>query len=66
MLWSVSRVPSGTWKPGKPGDFNFIRPGPEIAWNLSQKVRNLDKTRNLAENLDKTWNVNRYKISILY
>ncbi len=26
-------------EPGKPGDLNFICPGPEIAWNLSQKVR---------------------------
>ncbi len=33
------RVPSGTWKPGKPGDLNIICPGPEMAWNLSQKVR---------------------------
>ncbi len=24
------RVPSGTWKPGKPGDFNIISPGLEI------------------------------------
>ncbi len=23
----------------KPGDLNFICPGPDIAWNLSQKVR---------------------------
>ncbi len=27
---------------------------------------NLDRTRNLAKNLDKTWNVKIYKISILY
>ncbi len=33
------RIPSGTWKPGKAGDFNFICPGQEMAWNLSQKVR---------------------------
>ncbi len=26
-------------EPGKPGDLNFICPGPEIAWNLIQKVR---------------------------
>ncbi len=32
------RVPSGTWKPGKPGDLNLICPGLEIAWNLSPKV----------------------------
>ncbi len=31
------RVPSGTWKPG---DLTFICPGPEIAWNLIQKVTN--------------------------
>ncbi len=31
-----NRVHSGTWKPGK---MNFICPGPEIAWNLFQKVR---------------------------
>ncbi len=24
---------------GKPGDLNFICPGTEIAWNLSQNVR---------------------------
>ncbi len=35
----TTRVPSGTWKPGKPGDLNIICPGLEIAWNLSQKVR---------------------------
>ncbi len=33
------QVPSGTWKPGKPGDLIFFCPGPEISWNLSQKVR---------------------------
>ncbi len=33
------RVLSRIWKPGKPGDMNFICPGPEMAWNLSQKVR---------------------------
>ncbi len=27
-----SRVPSGTWKPGKPRDLNYICPGPEIDW----------------------------------
>ncbi len=32
------RVPSGTWKPGKPGDLTFICLDPEIAWNLIQKV----------------------------
>ncbi len=26
-------------KPGKPGDMNFICPGPEIAWNLLKTVR---------------------------
>ncbi len=26
-------------EPGKPGDLNFFYPGPEIAWNLSEKVR---------------------------
>ncbi len=31
-----------------------------------QKHENLNKTRNLAENLDKTWNVKMYSISILY
>ncbi len=30
-----------------------------------KKWENLDKTRNFAENLDKTWNVKIYKISIL-
>ncbi len=29
-----------TGLPGKPGDFNFIYPGPEIAWNLPPKVQN--------------------------
>ncbi len=46
-------IPSRTWKPGKLGDLSFFCPGPEMAWNLPQKVReNLDKTRNLAENLE--------------
>ncbi len=26
-------------EPGKPGDWNFISPGPEMAWNLSQNMR---------------------------
>ncbi len=29
-------------EPGWPGDLNFICPGPEIAWNLSHKVRKLE------------------------
>ncbi len=33
-LLNVCRVPSRTWKPGKPGDFNLMCPVPEIAWNL--------------------------------
>ncbi len=62
------RVPIGTWTHGKPGDLNF----PEI-WKVQKwsgicpkKWENLDKTRNLAENQDKTWNIKIYKISILY
>ncbi len=34
----IHRVPSGTWKPGKPGDLNLICLGPDMAWNLSPKV----------------------------
>ncbi len=45
----VIQFRSGTQKPGKPGHFNIICPGPGIVWNLSQ---NLDKTRKLAENLN--------------
>ncbi len=51
---------------GKPGYFNFICPGPEIAWILPPKS---EKTRHfhLAENMDKIWNVKIYRyISILY
>ncbi len=52
-----------TWKAWR---FEFYLSSSRNTWNLSQKVWNLDKTTNLAENLDKIWNVNRYKISILY
>ncbi len=48
---------------------NIICPGPEIAWNVSQKVwtkSHMNKTWNLTENMDKTWNVKIYNISILY
>ncbi len=51
MLWlQVSltltyRVPSGTWKPG---DFNFICPGPEMAWNLSQKVKKPEQNKKFS------------------
>ncbi len=41
-------------------------PGLEIDWNLSQKVRKAGKKKKIAENLDKTWNVKIYNISILY
>ncbi len=63
-----SRVPSGTWKPGKPGDLNFICPGPEIVWNLSQKVRKPGQSKKFRRKkpLDKTWNVKIYNISMLY
>ncbi len=50
--WFVCRVPSGTWKRGKPGDFNIICPGLEIAWNLSPKNQ---KTWTKQEILQKTW-----------
>ncbi len=63
-MYTHFRVPIET---GKPGDLNFIlsrsRNGLEFV-PKSEKYQ--DKTRNLAENLDKTWNVNIYKISILY
>ncbi len=63
----IYRVPSGTWKPAKSGDLNIICPGLEIAWNLSPKVRKPEQNKKtLAENLDKTWNVKIYNISILY
>ncbi len=32
----------------KPGDLNFICPGPEIAWNLIQKWENLDKNKKFS------------------
>ncbi len=32
-------IPVLILKPGKLGDLNFICPGPEIGWNVSQKVR---------------------------
>ncbi len=39
----------------------------EIAWNFPPEiVKNLDKTRHLAEYMDKTCNVKTYNISILY
>ncbi len=42
------RVPSGTQKPGKPGDLNIICPGLEIAWNLFQKVRKLGHNKKFS------------------
>ncbi len=60
-------VPSRTWKPGKPGVLNFSCSGPEIAWNVPQNMQK--RAQNcffLAENMDKTWNVKIYNISILY
>ncbi len=54
--------------PRKHGDFNFICPGPEIAWNFPLKsMKNIDKTRNLAEKT--TWiepGMLRYKIFHFY
>ncbi len=53
-------------EPGKPGDLNFICPGPEIAWNLIQNVRKPGQNKKLSENLDETWNFKICKSSILY
>ncbi len=44
----------------KPGELNFICSGPKIAWNLPPKMQNLDKTRNLAEIMDKKPGMLRY------
>ncbi len=38
-MFIILRVPSGTSKPGKPGDLNFICPGPEIVWNMIKKKK---------------------------
>ncbi len=61
VVYTSNRIPRRTWKPVKPGDLNFICPGPEIAWNLFQKVRKPGQNKTL----DKTWNVKIYNISIL-
>ncbi len=34
-------------EPGKPGDLNFICPGLEVAWNLSQKVKRPGQNKKL-------------------
>ncbi len=57
------RVLSTTWKPG---DMNFICTSPEIALNLFQKVRKPGQNKKFCRNMDKTWNVKIYNISILY
>ncbi len=49
---------------GRPGDLNSVCPAPEIAWNLPQKVEKPGQKRNLAENMDKVWNVKIYNISL--
>ncbi len=36
-------------EPGKPGDLNFICPGPEIAWNLSQNVRKPGQNKTISK-----------------
>ncbi len=36
-------------KPLKPGDLNFICPGPEIAWNLSKTVRNSEQNNKFSK-----------------
>ncbi len=70
MVYAVSlvcRVPSATWKPGKPGHMNFICPGPERAWNLPKTVRKPGQNKKLSR---KTWTkpglLKIHNISILY
>ncbi len=45
MMTMMMRVPSQTWKPG---DLNYICPGPETAWNVPQKVRKPGQNRKFS------------------
>ncbi len=62
-------VPAISGFPAEPGNLEILILSVQVQkWPgiCPQKRENLDKTGNLAENLDKTWNVKIYKISILY
>ncbi len=41
--------------PGKPGDMNFICPGPEITWNLPKQVGKPGPKRKLSRKHGQTW-----------
>ncbi len=47
-------------------EFYMSRSKNSLEFAPQSKKKNLDKIRNLAEKMDKTWNVKTYKISILY
>ncbi len=64
ICWQGSQQNLDTWKTWR-FDFYLSRSRNGLEF-IPKKWENLDKTRNLAENLNKTWNAKIYKISILY
>ncbi len=60
-LKGCDRVPSRTWR----YEFYLSRSRNSLEF-APKSAKNLDKTRNIAEDMNKTWNVMIYYISMLY